>query len=411
MNSGHQVVNAELLPLSQHGIAAAKKLGACATIGCKQSGMGVSVDTADAVVMGAGVVGLAVGRALARAGREVLVLESEGAIGTGISSRNSEVIHAGIYYPQGSLKARLCVQGKALLYAYCAERGVAHQRLGKLIVATDPLQVPQLDGIMAKASANGVHDLQKLSAAEAQALEPALSCEAALLSPSTGVVDSHGLMLSLQGDLEHAGGLLALVSPVQHIHLSQGTATHPIVVRTQDGTELACKVLVNAAGLNAVALAQRMQGLRKELLPTAYYAKGNYFTLAGKAPFSRLIYPVPEAAGLGVHLTLDLGGQAKFGPDVQWVSAPQDLQVDPERCDAFYAQVRRYWPDLQDGALQPGYAGMRPKINGPHEAAADFMIQGPADHGVPGLVNLLGIESPGLTSSLAIGEYVAHLLE
>jgi L-2-hydroxyglutarate oxidase LhgO len=303
------------------------------------------------------------------------------------------------------------VQGKALLYAYCAERGVAHQRLGKLIVATDPLQVPQLDGIMAKASANGVHDLQKLSAAEAQALEPALSCEAALLSPSTGVVDSHGLMLSLQGDLEHAGGLLALVSPVQHIHLSQGTATHPIVVRTQDGTELACKVLVNAAGLNAVALAQRMQGLRKELLPTAYYAKGNYFTLAGKAPFSRLIYPVPEAAGLGVHLTLDLGGQAKFGPDVQWVSDPQDLQVDPERGDAFYAQVRRYWPDLQDEALQPGYAGMRPKINGPHEAAADFMIQGPADHGVPGLVNLLGIESPGLTSSLAIGEYVAHLLE
>jgi L-2-hydroxyglutarate oxidase LhgO len=373
--------------------------------------MGVSVDTADAVVMGAGVVGLAVGRALARAGREVLVLESEGAIGTGISSRNSEVIHAGIYYPQGSLKARLCVQGKALLYSYCAERGVAHQRLGKLIVATDPMQVPQLDGIMAKASANGVHDLQKLSAAQAQALEPALSCEAALLSPSTGVVDSHGLMLSLQGDLEHAGGLLALVSPVQHIHLSQGTATHPMVVRTQDGTELACKVLVNATGLNAVGLAQRMQGLRNQALPSAYYAKGNYFTLAGKAPFSRLIYPVPEAAGLGVHLTLDLGGQAKFGPDVQWVSDPQDLQVDPQRGDAFYAEVRRYWPDLQDGALQPGYAGMRPKINGPHEAAADFMIQGPADHGVPGLVNLLGIESPGLTSSLAIAEHVAQLLQ
>ena len=373
--------------------------------------MGVSVDTADAVVMGAGVVGLAVGRALARAGREVLVLESEGAIGTGISSRNSEVIHAGIYYPQGSLKARLCVQGKALLYSYCAERGVAHQRLGKLIVATDPLQVPQLDGIMAKAMANGVHDLKKLSAAEAQALEPALSCKAALLSPSTGVVDSHGLMLSLQGDLEHAGGLLALVSPVQHIHLTQGTATHPIGLRTQDGTELACKVLVNAAGLNAVALAQSMQGLGKQRLPGAYFAKGNYFTLAGKAPFSRLIYPVPEAAGLGVHLTLDLGGQAKFGPDVQWVSDPQDLQVDPQRGDAFYAEVRRYWPDLQDGALQPGYAGMRPKINGPHEAAADFMIQGPAEHGVPGLVNLLGIESPGLTSSLAIAEHVARLLE
>lgn len=368
------------------------------------------MDTADAVVIGAGVVGLAVGRALALAGREVLVLESEGAIGTGISSRNSEVIHAGIYYPKGSLKARLCVQGKGLLYAYCAERGVAHRRLGKLIVATDTLQVPQLDGIMAKARANGVHDLQKLSAAEARALEPALACEAALLSPSTGVVDSHGLMLSLQGDMEHAGGLLALVSPVQHIHLTQGPATHPMVVSTQDGTELACKVLVNAAGLNAVALAQAMQGLHLPALPRAHYAKGNYFTLAGKAPFSRLIYPVPEAAGLGVHLTLDLGGQAKFGPDVQWVRDPLDLQVDPQRGDAFYAEVRRYWPELPDGALQPGYAGMRPKIHAPHEAAADFMIQGPADHGVPGLVNLLGIESPGLTSSLAIAAYVTDLL-
>lgn len=368
------------------------------------------MDTADAVVIGAGVVGLAVGRALALAGREVLVLESEGAIGTGISSRNSEVIHAGIYYPKGSLKARLCVQGKGLLYAYCAERGVAHRRLGKLIVATDALQVPQLDGITAKARANGVHDLQKLSAAEARALEPALACEAALLSPSTGVVDSHGLMLSLQGDMEHAGGLLALVSPVQHIHLTQGTATHPMVVRTQDGTELACKVLVNAAGLNAVALAQAMQGLHLPALPRAHYAKGNYFTLAGKAPFSRLIYPVPEAAGLGVHLTLDLGGQAKFGPDVQWVRDPLDLQVDPQRGDAFYAEVRRYWPELPDGALQPSYAGMRPKIHAPHEAAADFMIQGPADHGVPGLVNLLGIESPGLTSSLAIAAYVTNLL-
>ena len=372
------------------------------------------MEQVDAVVIGAGVIGLAVGRALALAGREVMVLESENAIGTGTSSRNSEVIHAGIYYPAGSLKARLCVQGKQMLYAYCAERGVAHQRLGKLIVATSPEQVQQLDGIVAKAAANGVHDLQKLTAAQAQALEPALSCEAALLSPSTGVIDSHGLMLSLQGDMENAGGLLALVSPVAHIGVRQGTATHPICVTTQDGTELACQVLVNAAGLSAVALARGMNGLDPSLLPQAlpqaFFAKGNYFTLAGKAPFSRLIYPVPEAAGLGVHLTLDLGGQAKFGPDVQWVDDPADLQVDPRRGDAFYAEVRKYWPALADGALQPGYAGMRPKINAPHEAAADFMIQGPAEHGVPGLVNLLGIESPGLTSSLAIADEVCARL-
>jgi len=368
------------------------------------------MEQVDSVVIGAGVVGLAVGRALALAGREVMVLESENAIGTGTSSRNSEVIHAGIYYPAGSLKARLCVQGKQMLYAYCAERSVAHQRLGKLIVATTPEQVLALDGIMAKAAANGVHDLQKLTTAQAQALEPALSCDAALLSPSTGVIDSHGLMLALQGDMENAGGLLALVSPVQHIGLQHGTATHPICVTTQDGTELACKVLVNAAGLNAVAIARGMDGLDKSLLPQAHYAKGNYFTLAGRAPFSRLIYPVPEKAGLGVHLTLDLGGQAKFGPDVQWVEDPADLQVDPRRGDAFYAEVRKYWPGLAEGALQAGYAGMRPKINAPHEAAADFLIQGPAEHGVPGLVNLLGIESPGLTSSLAIAAQVTALL-
>jgi len=372
------------------------------------------MEQVQAVVIGAGVVGLAVGRALALSGREVVVLESENAIGTGTSSRNSEVIHAGIYYPAGSLKARLCVQGKQMLYAYCAERGVGHQRLGKLIVATSPEQVQALDGILAKAAAIGVHDLQKITATQAQALEPALACEAALLSPSTGVIDSHGYMLALQGDMENAGGLLALVSPVQHIGLKNGTATHPIRVTTQDGTELACQVLVNAAGLNAVAVARGMDGLDASLLahalPLAYFAKGNYFTLAGKAPFSRLIYPVPEKAGLGVHLTLDLGGQAKFGPDVQWVDDPADLQVDPRRGDAFYAEVRKYWPGLADGALQAGYAGIRPKINAPHEVAADFLIQGPAEHGVPGLVNLLGIESPGLTSSLAIADEVCARL-
>lgn len=364
----------------------------------------------EAVVIGAGVVGLAVGRALALQGREVVVLESSNAIGTGISARNSEVIHAGIYYPAGSLKARLCVQGKQLLYAYCAERAVAHQRLGKLIVATSSEQVRALDGILAQAGANGVQDLQWLSAAEAKALEPDLACHAALLSPSTGVVDSHGLMLALQGDMQTAGGLLALLSPVRSIGLGQGTPSHPFLVRTQDGTELACKVLVNAAGLNAVALARGIEGMDPNALPQAYCAKGNYFTLLGRAPFSRLIYPVPETAGLGVHLTLDLGGRAKFGPDVQWVDEPADLQVDPRRGDVFYAEVRKYWPALPDGALQPGYAGMRPKINGPSEVAADFMIQGRAEHGVPGLVNLLGIESPGLTSALAIAAQVLRQL-
>ena len=365
----------------------------------------------DAVVIGAGVVGLAVGRELALQGLEVMVLESENAIGTGTSSRNSEVIHAGIYYPAGSLKARLCVQGKQMLYAYCAERGVAHQRLGKLIVATSQEQVGQLAGIQAKAAANGVHDLRQISAAEARALEPDLQCDAALLSPSTGIVDSHGLMLALQGDMENAGGLLALLSPVHSIGVGHGTASHPLRVRTEDGTELAARFVVNAAGLNAVAVARRIEGLNEDLWPKAFYAKGNYFTLAGKAPFSHLIYPVPEHAGLGVHLTLDLGGQAKFGPDVQWVDDPTDLLVDPRRGDAFYAEVRKYWPALPDGALQAGYAGMRPKISGPHEAAADFVVQGPRQHGVAGLVNLLGFESPGLTSSLAIAAEVrAQLL-
>ncbi len=370
------------------------------------------MDTVDAVVIGAGVVGLAVARALALAGQEVMVLEAENAIGTGTSSRNSEVIHAGIYYPAGSLKAQMCVQGKALLYAYCAERGLGHQRCGKLIVATSTEQVAQLSQIQAKARANGVDDLVLLSQAQAQAMEPALQCEAALHSPSTGIVDSHALMLSYLGDMENAGGLLALNAPLQAVRLRQGPATHPHVLLMQDGTELACRTLVNSAGLSAPDLARRMDGLAPQQFYSAYYAKGNYFTLAGRSPFSRLIYPVPEAAGLGVHLTLDLGGQAKFGPDVQWVDSPHDLQVDPARGDAFYAEVRKYWPQLPNGALQAGYAGIRPKISAPHEAAADFVIQAPAQHGVAGLVNLLGIESPGLTSSLAIaGRVCAELMD
>lgn len=364
-------------------------------------------ESVDCVVIGAGVVGLAVARALAMRGREVLVLEAAHAIGTGTSSRNSEVIHAGIYYPQGSLKARLCVQGKQLLYAYCEERGIAHRRCGKLIVATSAQQRGQLLAIAEHARANGVDDLELLTAAQAAALEPALQCVAALLSPGTGIIDSHGLMLSLLGDVENHGGALALQSPVEKaVCTADG-----IALWAADGTQLLARTVVNAAGLYAPALAGRFEGLAADYVPRAHYAKGNYFTLSGRAPFTRLIYPVPEAAGLGVHLTLDLGGQAKFGPDVEWVDGPGDLCVDPARCVGFYDEVRKYWPGLADDSLAAGYAGIRPKISGPGEPSADFMIQGPRVHGVQGLVNLFGIESPGLTSSLAIGEHTAGLLE
>ena len=364
------------------------------------------MDQVDCVVVGAGVVGLAVARALALQGREVLVLEAANAIGTGTSSRNSEVIHAGIYYTPGSLKASLCVQGRALLYDYCRERGIDHRRCGKLLVATEPAQVAQLQGIAEQARRNGVADLVFLSADEARQLEPQLVCQAALLSPSTGIVDSHGLMLALLGDLENAGGVVALNSPLEKACL----VSSGIELFAADGTRLQAKTVVNAAGLHAPALAAQFAGLDPQHVPTAFYAKGNYFTLATRAPFSHLIYPVPQAAGLGVHLTLDLGGQAKFGPDVQWVDNPDDLTVDPARGDSFYAEVRKYWPGLQDGALLPGYAGIRPKISGPGEPACDFVIQGPRDHGVPGLVNLFGIESPGLTSCLAIGQMVTGLV-
>lgn len=363
-------------------------------------------DAVDCVVVGAGVVGLAVARALALQGREVMVLESTDAIGTGISSRNSEVIHAGIYYPTDSLKAKLCVRGRDMLYAYCTERNVPHRRCGKLLVATSPGQLSSLESIQARALANGVLDLRWLGRHDAQAMEPALECVAALFSPSTGIVDSHVLMLALQGDLEHAGGLVVLNSPLALAECAQDA----INLEAFDGTRLRARTVVNAAGLHAPGLARRFAGLGADHVPHARYAKGSYFTLSGKAPFRRLIYPVPEAAGLGVHLTLDLGGQAKFGPDVQWVDSPDDLLVDPARGDAFYAEVRKYWPALRDGALAPGYAGMRPKIHGPDEPAADFVIQGPSVHGIPGLVNLFGIESPGLTSSLAIAEHVAALV-
>lgn len=364
------------------------------------------MDRVDAVVIGAGVVGLACARRLAMAGCEVLVLESADAIGTGTSSRNSEVIHAGIYYPAGSLKARLCVQGRQMLYAYCDSHGVPYRRCGKLIVATSEAQREALRGILSRGRTNGVHDLALIDATQACSMEPALHCVEAVHSPSTGIIDSHALMLALQGDLERHGGALALQSPFDGARRASGEW----VVRS-GASELACKVLVNAAGLHAPTLALRIDGLPRANVPVPRYAKGHYFTLAGRAPFSRLIYPIPEAAGLGVHLTLDLGGQAKFGPDVQWVDDDSDYSVDASRADGFYDEVRKYWPALADGALQPGYAGIRPKISGPGETAADFMIDGPGQHGMPGLVNLFGIESPGLTSCLAIADQVLALLD
>jgi L-2-hydroxyglutarate oxidase LhgO len=365
------------------------------------------LEDVDCLVIGAGVVGLAVARALALSGREVLVLEAGLGIGTGTSSRNSEVIHAGIYYPAGSLKARLCVEGKELLYAYCEARGIAYRRCGKLLVATSESQVGQLQGIIGKAQANGVNDLVLLPSQEAQQMEPELACFAAIYSPSTGILDSHAFMLALQGDVENAGGNLVFRTEVAHLCCRASG----IEVTTTDGTLLRAKTVVNAAGLQAVALAGKIAGFDPSKLPSAYFCKGNYFTLAGRSPFSRLIYPVPQAAGLGVHLTLDMGGQAKFGPDVEWVASPDDLTVNAARGRAFYAEVRKYWPDLKDGALVPGYCGIRPKINAPHEAARDFMIQGPSEHGLPGLVNLFGIESPGLTSAMAIGNYVLDQLK
>ncbi len=364
------------------------------------------MERVDTIVIGAGVVGLAVARALALAGCDVMVLEAADAIGTSTSSRNSEVIHAGIYYTTGTLKARLCVAGKTLLYRYCDERSVAHRRCGKLLVATSDDQVPKLQSIIDKALANGVNDLVLLSQNDAQAMEPDLACVAAIYSPSTGIVDSHALMLSMQGDMENVGGMVAFNKAVTSAMVRQDG----IAIMTNDGTKLLADRLINCAGLYAPALASRFDGLAAAHVPTAYFAKGNYFALSGRSPFSHLIYPVPQAAGLGVHLTLDLGGQAKFGPDVQWVESTDDLLVDPKRGDAFYAEVRKYWPALPDGALQPGYAGIRPKVNSATESARDFLIEGPATHGVKGLVNLFGIESPGLTSSLAIGDYVTAML-
>lgn len=362
------------------------------------------MEDVDCVVVGAGVVGIAVARALARAGREVIVLDAAEGIGTETSSRNSEVIHAGIYYPKDSLMARFCVAGKRMLYAYCEERGVPHSRCGKLIVATSPEEEDRLAGIKERAEANGVEGMRLLTAGEAVALEPNLACTAALLSESTGIVDSHAYMLALQGDAEEAGGLFVFNSPVLG-----GRATGDRVELTIGGEEtttLRCRLVVNSAGLHAPALARSIAGMPSQMVPREHYAKGNYFSLAGRSPFARLIYPVPVPGGLGVHLTIDLGGQARFGPDVEWVET-LDYAVDPARADGFYAAVRKYWPALRDGTLLPGYSGIRPKITPKGAPGQDFVIQGPAAHGVTALVNLFGIESPGLTAAIALADYLA----
>lgn len=370
------------------------------------------MDRVDAVVIGAGAIGLAVARELALHGRETIVLEAEPGIGNGISSRNSEVIHAGLYDAPGSLKARLCVAGRRLLYPYCESRGVGHRRCGKLIVAATPAQVEMLRTIERRAVGNGVEGLRWLSGAEARELEPALHGEAALLSTATGIIDSHALMLAYLGDFESAGGGLVVRSPLE----SAVVRDDGFVLRVGGDapSEIGTGVLVNAAGLHAQALARRIEGLDPTWIPRAWFAKGNYYALAGRSPFTRLIYPVPEPGGLGVHLTLDLAGQARFGPDVEWlaVESPDaiDYAVDPARSAAFYAAIRRYWPGLKDGALAPAYSGVRPKLQGPGEPASDFMLQGPEAHGVAGLVNLYGIESPGLTASPAIAAEVVRRL-
>ena len=374
------------------------------------------MDQADCVVVGAGVVGLAVARALALAGREVIVLEALTLYGSGVSSRNSEVVHAGIYYPQGSLKARLCVRGRELLYAYCAERGVEHRRCGKLVVATRPADVGKLDAIRQHAAANGVA-LTPMTRAQALALEPELECAAALLSPSSGIVDSHALMTALLGDAQAAGALLALQSPFVSAVRDRSGDADGWLLRTggAEAFEMRANWLINCAGLDAQAVAMHMQGFPAAAIPQRHLAKGHYFALSGRAPFKHLIYPTPVDGGLGVHLTLDLGGQARFGPDEQWLpdmplDAPLDYAVPHARSLGFEADIRRYWPGLPDSVLTPAYSGIRPKISGPGEPAADFHIAGPAEHGCPGAVQLFGIESPGLTAAMAIAEHVRAMV-
>lgn len=366
------------------------------------------MDHVECLVVGAGVIGLAIARAQARAGREVVVLEATGDIGSGTSSRNSEVIHGGMYYPTGSAMARLCVAGRAMLYRYCEEHSIPHRRCGKIIVATGAGDPERLEAIRARAQANGIGDLRALDKREAQAMEPALNCASALLSPSTGIIDSHALMLALRGDAEDAGTAFAFHAPFVAARRGNGDKGFVVEIGGETPMTLSCDLLINAAGLDAPNLARAIESLPREHIPTAYYAKGNYFACTTRVPFSHLIYPLPEPGGLGVHLTLDIAGAGRFGPDVEWVGEVA-YDVDPARAERFYPAIRRYWPGLPDGALVPAYSGIRPKIVPPAVAVQDFVIAGPQHHGVSGLVNLFGIESPGLTSSLAIAEEVGHL--
>ncbi len=367
----------------------------------------------ETVVVGAGVVGLAIAAELASAGQDVLILEKNHLFGHETSSRHSEVIHAGIYYPTGSLKARLCTRGKALLYDYCATHSIEHKRLGKIIVATSDEQVATLGSIKTQAQNNGVNDLRFLDQAEISTLEPAISAKAGLHSPSTGIVDSHAFMLSLLGKAQQADAMIAYNNDVTHVECTDGGFV--VSVSGEHAMQLSCKNLINAAGHGACALAKATTQLPDKLIPTPRYAKGNYFRLQAKAPVSRLIYPVPEPGGLGVHITLDIAGQARFGPDVQWQDSldyqADPYQVDPRRADNFYHAIRRYWPALPDNALLPDYAGVRPKIEMDNTTYTDFLIQDKSTHGIKGLVNLFGIESPGLTSSLAIAEHVKQFFE
>jgi L-2-hydroxyglutarate oxidase LhgO len=362
--------------------------------------------TVDCVVVGAGVIGLAVARALALSGLEVIVIEAAGAIGTETSSRNSEVIHAGIYYPTGTLKARLCVTGRDLLYRYCAEKGIGHAGTGKLIVATSATEVPVLDRYMAQAGANGVTDLTRLGPAEVSRLEPAVQCVEALHSPSTGIIDCRAYMLALQGDLEAHGGTVVLNTPVSRVVCREQL----FEIEVAGATMIRCARLVNAAGLHAQDLARNIDGLPPATIPPSHLARGHYYSLSGKSPFRRLVYPVAGAAGLGIHVTLDLGGAARFGPDLQWISAI-DYSFDSQRRDCFVAAIRRYYPGLDEARLLPGQTGIRPKLSAPGEPAADFVIQGEETHGLPGLINLYGIDSPGLTASLAIAEEVVSMVD
>jgi L-2-hydroxyglutarate oxidase LhgO len=370
------------------------------------------MERVDCVVIGAGVIGLAVAREMALQGRETILLERESSFGTISSARNSEVIHAGIYYPKDSLKAKLCVEGNRLLYEYCRTHQVATQPYGKLIVATDSTQIDDLQALLYKAQNNGVPEIKMISGDEARLLEPQLHSKAAILSSSTGIVDSHGYMLSLLGGFEDAGGMVAYQSPLISAMPIGDKAQNgfELEIGGADGMRIQTKLLINCAGMSAPAVAQKIISLDKDQIPKAYFAKGNYFSLSGKSPFKHLIYPIPEPGGLGVHLTLDMGGQAKFGPDVEWLDIDQEEQIDytvnPKRGDGFYEAVRRYWPGLKDKSLQPDYSGVRAKIVPSNSPAGDFCFNTPQDHGLQGLYNLYGFESPGLTSSIAIARYL-----